>query len=74
MWLAGEIPPLLSIAFNGAFSSECHPINSIKHKPLMLTIGVWPAVRTIRWHQHTIHLKIRSHKNINIPVAFEVSK
>lgn len=48
--LAGKIPPFLAIALYGSGSGECHIIETIKHKPLLMAVLLRPAIRPVRRH------------------------
>jgi len=57
---AREIPPLLTVAFDGAFPRQRQAVGLVEDDPLFPAVGRRPARRPVRRHQDAVDL-VHSH-------------
>jgi hypothetical protein len=57
--LAREVPPLLPVAFDGAFPCQRHAVGLVEDYPLFPAVGRRPARRPVWRHQHAVDLQRR---------------
>ena len=65
MRFAREIPPLLTVAFDGAFPRQRQAVGLVEDDPLFPAVGRRPARRPVGRHQDAVDL-VHSHGSVKI--------